>query len=505
MSFWQRTTTTALSVLRSNTFFYATLSLFTAGVAWIALASLYPMAFDEEFHYGLIKIYATSWLPYGIQHTSDMAQYGSATADASYLFHYLMSFPYRILHAIGLSDMLIIICLRLMNVAIVAGAIIVFRKALIEAKIGQLTTNVSLLFFMLIPVLSMLAAQINYDNLLLLIVALSTLLTIRITGGVLTKRGLSSPAIWYLLILLIMGACVKYAFLPIAGGIGIWLIVLVLVAKKKYRHTFKKQFLTLQRSTAKLTAKTKTTLIVLGLASMFFAFHYVTNYAQYGSPIPPCEKVFDEQACNAYGPWERNHRFAQSRPASFQPMSIPQYIADQWVPGMARRLTFALAGKTNGFQTKDQLPIVYFGFWTLTIVGLICLIARMIERRLKVGAFTWLTLLLCAIYAGVLIYQLYGDYLETGVAVAINGRYLLLLLPLFGAVLLQSIAHYTKRIPRNISLAILVASIIIFLIGGGGASTYIVQSETHWFWPGFGQWSQPILKAIWNIFILPLR
>lgn len=492
-------------ILRSNKFFYITLGLFTLGVLWIALASIYPMAFDEEFHYGLIKIYATSWLPYGIQHTTDMAQYGSATADASYLFHYLMSFPYRILNAFGLSDMFIIICLRLINVGLVAAAIVVFRKALLEAKLGRLTTNVSLLFFMFIPVLSMLAAQINYDNLLLLIVALSTLLSVRITQSVLAKKGFPASPTWYLLILLVMGACVKYAFLPIAGGVGIWLIVLILIAKRNYRHTFKKQFLALLKSTKKLATKTKSILIALGLASAFFALHYVTNYAQYGSPIPPCEKVFDEQACNAYGPWERNHRFARTRPSSFQPMSVPQYVADQWVPGMARRLTFALAGKTNGFQTKDQLPIVYYGFWSVTIVGLICLAARMVKERLKVGAFTWFTLLLCTTYAGVLVYQLYGDYVETGVAVAINGRYLLLLLPLFGAVLLQSIGHFTRSIPKAIPATLLVITLVLFLVGGAGAGTYIVQSESHWLWPGFGQWSQPILQSIWNVFTLPLR
>lgn len=505
MSFRQRVTNNTLSIFRSNKFFYVTLGLFTAGVVWIALASLYPMAFDEEFHYGLLKIYATSWLPYGIQHTSDMAQYGSATADASYLFHYLMSFPYRILHAFGLSDMLIIICLRLINIGFVVGAIIVFRKALLEAKLGRLTTNISLLFFMFIPVLSMLAAQINYDNLLLLIVALATLLTIRITQSVLAKKGFPASATWHLIILLVIGACVKYAFLPIAGGVGIWLILIAFAAKKKYRLGITKQLSKLFGSTAKLAARTKTILIALGLMSAFFAFHYVVNYAQYGSPIPPCEKVFDEQACNAYGPWERNHRFARTRSASFQPMSVPQYVADQWVPGMARRLTFALAGKTNDFQTKEQLPITYFGFWTLTVIGLICLVARMIQERLKIGAFTWFTLLLCATYAGVLIYQLYGDYLETGVAVAINGRYLLLLLPLFGAVLLQSIGHFAKRVPKVMPALLLTVTIILFLIGGAGVSTYIIQSESHWFWPGFGQWSQPVLQNIWNVLTLPLR
>ena len=106
------TTVTRLSqkirfVFASQWFFYATVALFSISSIWVATASLYPMAFDEEFHLGLIKIYAAHWLPYGIENTRDMAQYGAAMSDPSYLFHYLMSFPYRLLDWLGLSQLLL--------------------------------------------------------------------------------------------------------------------------------------------------------------------------------------------------------------------------------------------------------------------------------------------------------------------------------------------------------------------------------------------------------------
>ena len=501
----QNISRTIYSVLRSNKFFYVTLGLFALGVAWMAIASLYPMAFDEEFHYGLIQIYATSWSPYGIQHTSDMAQYGSATADASYLFHYLMSFPYRLLQVLNVPDMGIIIALRFMNIALVVAAIAIFRKVLLDNHIGRASSNISMLFFMLLPTLSMLAAQINYDNLLLVIVSLVLLLTMRITRQLLAKNTLLASECWWLVILLLVGASVKYAFLPIAGGIVLWLIIILLVAGKKFTFNVPKQLRQLAKATVTLPPKTKIILIVAGILSLFFSFHYVINIANYGSPIPSCEKVFDEDACTAYGPWNRNRMYTANLSSSFVPISVPQYIVTEWIPGMSERLVFAIAGKSNGFQTKDSLPVVLIGFWVLTIIGLLCFLLRLIKDRFQASPFTWLTLLLCGIYTGVLTVQLYADYTETGVPVAINGRYLLLLLPLFGAVLLQSAAHYLKLLPTYLSALLITALIALFLLGGAGASTYLVQSEAHWFWPGFGQSSYGVLHQIWNSIILPFR
>ncbi len=502
MSFWQQIARTARSTLESNRFFYTSLTLFAIGVVWTALSSIYPMAFDEEFHYGLIKIYATSWLPYGIEHTSDMAQYGSATADASYLFHYLMSFPYRLFHSLALSDQTIIILLRLINISFVTSALVLFRKALLGAGIGKITTNLSMIFFMLIPVLSLLAAQINYDNLLLLIVAYALLLTITITRNILTNKGLPASATWMLLIMLLYGMSVKYAFLPIVAGIGFWCIGLIFFTRQKFKTKLLTQLAQFTQSTKRLSKPTKILLISTGVLGVFFASHYVVNYASYGSPIPSCEAVFDENACMAYGPWNRNRLYAIAKDTSFQALSLPSYIVVHWIPGMTERLTFAVAGKTNDFQTKSPLLVVLIVFVTLTIIGFICLIIRLFFKRSTVTWFTWFTLLLCMVYAGVLVSQLYGDYKNTAIPVAINGRYLLLLLPLFGAVLIESIAIVAKRIPSNIALLLLLIVLLLLVFGGGGVGTYIIQSESHWCWPGFGQASHAILQTIWNGFTL---
>ncbi|MDQ5932295.1 MAG: hypothetical protein QG649_380, partial [Patescibacteria group bacterium] len=211
--------------INSSSSFYAILALFIISAVWIASFSLYPMAFDEEFHYGLIKIYASSLLPYGIEHTSSMAQYGAATADASYLFHYLMSFPYRLFDFLGLSDPAIIILLRYLNIVFVAAAIIIFRRALLLASASPAAATASLAFVSLVPVFVMLTSQINYDNLLLLVTAWCILLTFRITLSLRQKSTITLTDAWLLVCALLIGMSIKYAFLPIALALVLWLVL----------------------------------------------------------------------------------------------------------------------------------------------------------------------------------------------------------------------------------------------------------------------------------------
>lgn len=490
-------------IIASNAFFYGVVALFVIGAGWIAFASIYPMAFDEEFHYGLIKIYAGSLLPYGIEHTSDMAQYGAATADASYLFHYLMSFPYRLLDFLGVPDMAIIVSLRLFNIAFVAAALIVFRKALIAAKVSRPIVHVALLLVTLIPIFPLLAAHINYDNLLLLVFAWCVLCTVRITNVVRTGKPFPLGQSVQLAVAVLIGMSIKYAFLPLALGIFVWLVWLLTVGYRIHEQTVSTQFQSLLTHWKTQSKNKRYAMIGLVGLGLFFASHYVTNTLTYGSPIPSCERVFSESECTAYGPWNRNKNMEARKSPNFEPVSYPAYMATEWFPGMTERLTFAVAGKTNGFETKLPLPALVNSFLALSIFGLVCFVVQAARKRLSwLGA---LTVLLSVIYAGVLSFQLYGDYVDTAQPVAINGRYLIPLLPLVAVVLIQAIRGVLGRVNRSI-LALSVPLVIIFLvIAGAGIVTYAVLAGTHWFWPGFGQTSHAFLKDLFDLFVLPYR
>ncbi|MGC1177032.1 MAG: hypothetical protein WA843_03080, partial [Candidatus Saccharimonadales bacterium] len=51
-------TTRFISFVASSWFFWGVVGLLVAQAAWIALSGRYPMAFDEDFHLGIIRLYA---------------------------------------------------------------------------------------------------------------------------------------------------------------------------------------------------------------------------------------------------------------------------------------------------------------------------------------------------------------------------------------------------------------------------------------------------------------
>jgi hypothetical protein len=109
------------------------------------------------------------------------------------------------------------------------------------------------------------------------------------------------------------------------------------------------------------------------------------------------------------------------------------------------------------------------------------------------------------LYAGALSFQLYGDYIDTAEPVAINGRYLIPLLPLVAVGFIQAISGVFRNTDRRILSGISILLLIVTVLAGGGIGTYAVQSEPHWFWPGFGQESHTVIRSVFERITFPLR
>ena len=50
--------------LRSNKFFYIIIGFFVVEALWFVFSAIYPMAFDEDFHFGLIQLYSHHLSPF---------------------------------------------------------------------------------------------------------------------------------------------------------------------------------------------------------------------------------------------------------------------------------------------------------------------------------------------------------------------------------------------------------------------------------------------------------
>lgn len=497
VSGWLRT------LLGSPKFFWFVLALFVLGAALLAVTGIYPMAFDEDFHLGIIRLYAEVWSPFALTQTPDAAVFGSVVTDPSYLFHYLLSFPYRALQMLGASEVTTVITLRLLNTACFAMSIVVFRRVLLCARLSPMLTHSVLAFALLIPVSSMLAAQINYDNVIMLITALSLLLVLRIRESLLAGKLGLTPLLW-LIILQLLAAIVKYAYLPIAAGLLLYSVILLVRYGRRQSIWHNAWRVFRQRSYVLQVALG----VLLVVSMLLFAQRYVGNLVAHHDIVPDCGVVLTESECHQYGVWHRDTDLhaALSPEAVATLKSLPHYVATDWLWGMQERLFFTVSGPTLDHLTRSGLRPLKIIMITVAGIGLLAFVifARRLLRRYPV---LWLFVTITVVYIGVLLMQQYGMYRYTGAPVAINGRYLLPLLPLLGALAALGLAEVLRRLRWTVAAPLLITLVLLSCaLQGGGVVTYIVQSSPDWYYAGwardittmFRELAAPLIPGSWR-------
>ena len=458
----------------SKSCFIVMLVMFGISAIWIAVSSVYPMAFDEDYHLGLIKIYAHHLSPFFASQPAGTYQYGAFARDPSYLYHYLMSFPWRLVSLLTHNFTTQVITMRLINVLLFGVGIVLFRLLLLKSKISPRLIHLALLLFILTPLTPLVAAQINYDNLLLPLLALSLILTVNFARQ-LKDHHFSWQHASLLFALCLLTSLVKYAFLPIFVAIGVYCLWQSIKWFKQDRHDL---FIKLRTSFKQLSRLTKFGLIGLVLLSggLFFE-RYGLNTLRYHSPIPECDQVLTVKQCQAYGPWKRNYDIQLSKQP--KPNLNPLHFSYIWLNQMAYNLSFALNGSASGYSVGRPLPLpnlMVVGFFS---VGL--LVAIICSKHLLKDEIMRLGLLLILAYLAALWLQNFTDYDHLGLPVAIQGRYLLPIL-ILGYVAI--VVSFSRLFRDRQALKLASASMAVgCLFLGGGAMTFILRSDPTWYWP----------------------
>lgn len=463
-------------LLGSRAFFIGIIVFFVIEAIWIALSAIYPMPFDEDFHFGLIKIYSTHWSPFLASHPDGADAFGAVTRDPSYLYHYLMSFPYRLLTHIVSDETTRIIILRLINVALFAYALVVFRKVLLRMTHSSAFTHVALGIFTLIPIVPQLAAHINYDNLLMVLVAWACLLVTDIhrefTAGRFELRSLFA-----LVVLALFSSVVKYSFLPIFAAIIIFLCMDGFRAFRTWGKLRKAVGVNFKGIAPKIRIGI---LLLLVLSGLFFFQRFGVNMIKYHTPVPSCDQVLNYDHCSAYGPWIRDYNYAQEREESNEaPQGNPIEYSGQWFEGLWWRLFFAINSSARNYTNYPPLPfpsITAIALASAMVVLFIIYFKRIVSRPLLL-----FSLLVIVFYCGALWLDNYDMYKETGHAVAVNGRYLIPVLPLMAAIGWRGFWSLTQRM-QQVRPA-LAAVVLLLFLQGGGIFTFIMRSDASWYWP----------------------
>jgi hypothetical protein len=342
--------------LRSSRFFKFIFLFFIFESVWIAFSAAYPQAFDENFHFGIIQVYSHYWLPFLSSQPAGASAYGAVARDPSYLYHYLMSFPYRFIALFLHTQIEQVIALRLINVGLLGSGLILSRRVLLRVGISAALANMTILVFVLIPIVPQLAAQINYDNLFIPLTAWAILLTFNVTDQ-LRARQPSIKSIIGLLSLCLLTGLVKYAFLPIFAGIIVFLII---VAFKAYRHKLRLLGSQLMRSWFTQPHYMKVVLLMIGVISIgMFVQRDGVNLIDYHSLEPNCSSILSVHACEAYSPWDYNytqHNYLLSVKSTTSFMN-PVFYTFNWIYWMWYRLFFAVNGPAQDFANYPPLPL----------------------------------------------------------------------------------------------------------------------------------------------------
>jgi ABC-type multidrug transport system fused ATPase/permease subunit len=265
---------------------------------WLAVSASFPMIFDEYYHPGLIDLYSKQLSPFiKIQTPESIGTFGDITRLPGTLFHYLLSFPYRIITSITDSFYVSIISLRLFNVGFVIGGLIIYRKLLLEMGMSKAVSHASLSLLTLIPLFIYISANINYDNLIFLLTPAFLLYGLSILRG-------KNMLVINLLIFLSIGmvaSLVKFSFLPVFA------VAFLFVTAAVYKIGITNCVRSARKDLSKVSLATILPLILIFLVSSgLFAERYTVNLLRYGNVTVKCDEVHRLEYCAEQPVFSRN-------------------------------------------------------------------------------------------------------------------------------------------------------------------------------------------------------
>ncbi len=470
------------SLFASPKFFRVTLAVFWLNALWIAFSGAFPMAFDEGYHLDIIRLYAQKWLPFWAGQPENVDHLGAVFRDPSYLWHYLMSFPYRLFAHFVPSEMAQVIFLRILDIAIFTCGLLLYRKVLSRAGVSKKLLNVIFLLFVLTPAVPFLAGQVNYDNLLFVAVAGILLLTQNFAGELAAKKRFNLRSFVLLAGTALLCSLVKYAFLPVLFAIGVYLLyVFTKFMKRTTWQRLKKDVVRQYRSFSRIQVVVAAVFLLMS-GGLFFE-RYGMNTIRYHTPTPECDQVLSVERCMSYSPWRRNYLTyldKQSGTLKKFPTNPLWYGFTRWGHRMTNQLFFTIDGTSSNYQSRN--PLVITRIVSVGVLagglGLFLFQLRRIRRYYALGLF----LAVAFLYTVILFLQNYLEFLHLGYPFAIQGRYLIAVLPLY----YLFIALGVSRVLQNYSAlkpALAWGAIIFLCTQGGGAGVYILKSQESWNWP----------------------
>lgn len=443
-----------LVFIGSKKFRYIIIAWFVLQVGFMAMTTAKGIAPDEGTHMRTVMLYANDGFDPFIQNQPpDAYQLGAVTRSPSYMYHYLMSFPYRMLPNSWAPDSQLV-ALRLVNVIFSVLGVIVFSRVL-----GLLTkkgTVQNLTLFMLTNTLmfTFLASSLNYDNLIFLMSSVSLLYFVKLLGR------------FKLLDLIKLGAAimfailVKFTFLPL-GALFVGLLLF------RYRSELKSVW---KQGVADVR-KPKKPLIVFSILFVvlfgLFMERYAVNHVRYGSFKPQCDRVVSYEQCLSSGLFVRNLEFRDNPIVDRTP--DPGFVG-KWALRMKEGVYGIL-----GHKFADETLLIKYGSALVLLVMLIAFIRTVGGKQDRI---LYYLLFIVTIYVVSLIINNHNLYQKSGrFGLALQGRYIF---PVIGIIYFIG-NYYVEKMLRKSEFAYVGFAIIAMgIFFASSLPTYILVIDEGW-------------------------
>jgi hypothetical protein len=146
------------------------------------------------------------------------------------------------------------------------------------------------------------------------------------------------------------------------------------------------------------------------------------------------------------------------------------------------RSFFAVSGPANDYANWKPLPLPGGTAILLLVLGLVAVLLQL-RRVFRGQAYLVFFTVVIGLYVIILLNDQYNMYRQTAQPVAINGRYLLPVLPLLAVVLGRGIGLALERLSWRHAKTIFASVVLVLFMHGGGVQTFILRSDETWYWP----------------------
>jgi hypothetical protein len=427
------------------------------------------MLYDEVYHFSVTKIFSHQLTPFVTNQPTAYDQFGSLAHGNSAIYHYLLSFPYRIIALFTSSTSVQVVLLRIVNIAMATTGLWLFAIMLRNVGFKQKYINVSLLLFSLIPMTPLVTATINYDNMLFPLVALYLLVSIRIIRA--------TEISWFdVLAIIALGSfasLVKFSFLPVFAATVVFLGIFLW---RKYKAAFFSNFVKSVRS-AKRWQVVTVTIVTIALMGMVTGV-YGLSILRYKNPTPVCDQVLSVQRCESYDIYTRNANAIKTRdqrPAE----ELPQYTYKVWLDYMIQLTNWSGNTVNNRQVTKQGLPIMNLLLFFGSLIGLMIFIYSLKEMTQKDLSRTYILFTAFALVVSLYMYNAKGYY-DLHAPYGDQPRYLMSVLPILIAFTVLATGLLLQKTAK-MKLLVLITVLLLF-VQGGGLITHILRSDDSWYW-----------------------